>query len=81
MATQRGGKSGARARQAAKNARRLRRKGRKPWMANKPMQKQGAGGTDKSGTVKGRGVYYSQANAERMRGKPAEWPGIPYRPK
>lgn len=69
------------ARQAVKNARRIRRHGRKPWMDGKPVLKTGSGGTDKSGTIKPSKTYYSQANAEKWRGTPAEWPGIPYRPK
>lgn len=45
------------------------------------MQKKGMGGTDKSGSAKGKPTYYSQANAERIRGRPWQWPGIPFRPK
>jgi hypothetical protein len=76
-----GGKGGSRARQAVKNARRRRRHGTKPWMAGKPMMKQGNGGTDKSGTVKPSRVYRSQANAEISRGHPHHWQGLPFRPK
>jgi hypothetical protein len=50
-------------------------------MQGKPVLKTGMGGTDKSGTVKPSKTYYSQANAEKWRGTPAEWPGIPLRTK
>jgi|KBSMisStaDraftv2_1062788.scaffolds.fasta_scaffold5560302_1 hypothetical protein len=75
------GKKRASARAAVKNGRRIRRHGRKPWMAGQPVMKQGMGGTDKSGTVKPSKVYYSQATAERLRGHPSEWLGIPKREK
>jgi hypothetical protein len=84
------GKNRSAARQAVKDARRIRRNGgRKPaWMrgeraaeAQKLVTKHGNGGTDKSGTVKPSKVYRSQANAERMRGKVGQWEGIPHRPK
>lgn len=77
----RSGKSRSASRQGIKNARRARRHGMKRWMRDKPMHKRGMGGTDKSGTVKPSKVYYSQANAERLRGHPSEWPGLPFRPK
>lgn len=78
------GKNRADARASVKNGRRLRKrkgKGRPNWMVGQPVMKTGSGGTDKSGTVKPSKTYYSQANAEKNRGRPAEWPGIPYRPK
>lgn len=63
MAPARGGKGHSRARQATKNYRRiLRRKGKKPrWMKDKPVMKQGMGGTDKShrgGRKTGHGNFY-----------------------
>lgn len=69
------------ARAAVKNGKRLKRHGRKPWMAGQPVMKQGMGGTDKGGKNNGRSVYYSQANAERLPGVPGDWPGLPYRGK
>lgn len=59
------GKNSASARAAVKNGRRLKRQGRKPWMAGKPVMKQGAGGTDKGGKNHGRAPYYSQKPASR----------------
>lgn len=59
------GKNRAAARAAVKNGRRLKRHGRKPWMAGQPVMKQGAGGTDKGGKNNGRSVYYSQKPASR----------------
>ena len=76
------GKNRASARQAVKNGRRLKKRGKRPaWMAGQPVMKQGMGGTDKSGTVKPSKTYYSNANAERIRGHPSDWPGIPFRGK
>ena len=75
------GKNRSAARQAVKNGRRLKRHGKKPWMKGQPTMKQGMGGTDKSGTVKPSKTYYSQATAERLRGHPSDWSGIPKREK
>jgi hypothetical protein len=75
------GKKRATARQAVKNARRIKKHGRKRWMEGKPVLKQGSGGTDKSGTVKPSPTYRSQASAEIMRGHPNHWPGLEFRPK
>lgn len=77
------GKNRADARAAVKNGRRLRkRKGRKPkWMIGAPVMKTGNGGTDKSGSQKRSMTYYSQANAEKIRGRAGSWEGIPDRPK
>lgn len=77
-----GKKNAAAARQAVKNGRRARKRKRTPnWLKGKPVMKTGMGGTDKSGSVKRSMVYYSQANAEKLRGKAGSWPGIPDRPK
>jgi hypothetical protein len=68
MASTKGGKNRAAARQAVKNARRRARKGMKPWMRGKPMMKTGMGGTDKShwtGRTKRAGVYYSDKPASK----------------
>lgn len=75
------GKKRSVARQRVKNLRRAKRSGTKKWMAGKPMLKVGMGGTDKSGTVKPSYVYYSQASAESLRGKPNHWAGLEFRPK
>lgn len=58
-------KNRALARQAVKNGRRLKRHGRKPWMAGKPVMKQGGGGTDKGGKNAGRAPTYSDRPAMR----------------
>lgn len=59
------GKNKAAARAAVKNGRRAKRHGRKAWMADKPVMKRGAGGTDKGGKNNGRAVTYSDRPATR----------------
>lgn len=58
-------KNSASARAAVKNGKRMKRHGRKPWMADKPVMKKGAGGTDKGGKNAGRAPYYSDKPASR----------------
>lgn len=55
------------AKQAVKNGRRAKRKGRRPaWMNNQPVMKRGAGGTDKSPTRNnGRPPWFSNDPADR----------------
>lgn len=61
-----GGKNSARARQAVKNGRRMKRKGRKKWMADKPVMKKGTGGTDKTAMRNnGRPPRYDDAPAKK----------------
>jgi hypothetical protein len=60
------GKNRAAARAAVKNGRRLKRHGRKPWMADKPVMKKGTGGTDKTAMRNnGRPPRYSAEPARR----------------
>lgn len=64
-------------RQAIKEARRTKRK--------LPPTKRGSvanpRGHDKAGSKKRSMVYYSDASAELLRGKPNPWPGLEFRPK
>lgn len=57
------------ARQAVKNGRRRKRHGSKPWMAGKPVMKQGTGGTDKGGKNYGRAPTYRQDPAMGPHGR------------
>lgn len=59
-------------RQAVKEARRLARRTGKPVFPK---------GHDKSGSKKRSVVYYSDASAELLRGKPHAWAGLKFRPK
>lgn len=65
MATRSGGKGSSAARQAVKNGRRIARHGRKRWMKDKPVMKQGAGGTDKGGKNAGKAPRYDDRPASR----------------
>lgn len=63
MATQKKNRAAARA--AVKNGKRMKRHGRKPWMRDKPVMKQGGGGTDKGGKNAGKAPTYSDRPASR----------------
>lgn len=66
-------------REATKAARRKRRRSKKSGFElcsiGTPR------GHDKSGSKKRSLVYYSDASAELLRGKPHKWPGLEFRPK